>query len=99
MLSMIRRGASSSSTRRRRTVLEAEVRELRRKKDILLMTHIVLGYPSFDACRRLVAQMVDNGVDLMELQIPFSEPIADGPVILHANQKALAAGSTVDRCL
>jgi tryptophan synthase alpha chain len=35
----------------------------------------------------------------MELQIPFSEPIADGPVILRANQQALAAGSTVDRCL
>jgi tryptophan synthase alpha chain len=34
----------------------------------------------------------------MELQIPFSEPIADGPVILHANQRALAAGSTVERC-
>jgi tryptophan synthase alpha chain len=80
-------------------VLEAEIRRLRRDKEILLMTHIVLGYPSFDASRRIVEQMVRAGVDLMELQIPFSEPIADGPVILHANQKALAAGSTVDRCL
>jgi tryptophan synthase alpha chain len=80
-------------------VLEAEIRRRRRHKDILLMTHIVLGYPSFDASRRIVEQMVRAGVDLMELQIPFSEPIADGPVILHANQKALAAGSTVDRCL
>ena len=35
--------------------------------------------------------MVEAGVDLMELQIPFSEPIADGPVILRANQEALAA--------
>jgi tryptophan synthase alpha chain len=43
--------------------------------------------------------MVEGGVDLMELQIPFSEPIADGPVILHANQEALAAGATVQRCL
>jgi tryptophan synthase alpha chain len=63
------------------------------------MTHIVVGYPSFDGALRLVEQMVDAGVDLMELQIPFSEPIADGPVILHANQQALAAGSTVERCL
>jgi tryptophan synthase alpha chain len=63
------------------------------------MTHIVLGYPSFDACRRVVEQMAEAGVDLMELQIPFSEPIADGPVILHANQKALAAGATVEKCL
>jgi tryptophan synthase alpha chain len=63
------------------------------------MTHIVVGYPSFDGALRLVEQMVDAGVDLMELQIPFSEPIADGLVILHANQQALAAGSTVERCL
>jgi tryptophan synthase alpha chain len=34
----------------------------------------------------------------MELQIPFSEPLADGPVILHANQRALAAGATVQGC-
>jgi tryptophan synthase alpha chain len=40
----------------------------------------------------IVRTMVDAGVDLMELQIPFSEPIADGPVILKANQQALANG-------
>ena len=79
-------------------MLEAEIRRRLRDKPILLMTHIVLGYPSFDDCRRIVSAMVEAGVDLMELQIPFSEPMADGPVILHANQKALAAGSTVDRC-
>jgi tryptophan synthase alpha chain len=79
-------------------VLEDEIRRRRRDKPILLMTHIVLGYPSFEASRRIVGAMVDAGVDLMELQIPFSEPIADGPVILHANQRALAAGSTVERC-
>ncbi len=80
-------------------MLEAEIQQRKQKRDILLMTHIVLGYPSFDACRRVVSEMVEAGVDLMELQIPFSEPIADGPVILHANQKSLAAGSTVERCL
>jgi len=79
-------------------VLEAEIRKRREKKDILLMTHIVLGYPSMDASRKIAHQMVEAGVDLMELQIPFSEPIADGPVILHANQRALAAGATVDGC-
>ena len=63
------------------------------KRDILLMTHIVLGYPSYEASLDIVAAMVDAGVDLMELQIPFSEPIADGPVILHANQRALASGT------
>ncbi len=78
-------------------MLEAYIREQREKKDILLMTHIVLGYPSFDASLEIVHAMVEAGVDLMELQIPFSEPIADGPVILHANQQALASGAKVQR--
>jgi tryptophan synthase alpha chain len=62
------------------------------------MTHIVLGYPNFESSIRIVDAMVEAGVELIELQIPFSEPMADGPVILHANQRALEAGATVDRC-
>jgi tryptophan synthase alpha chain len=63
------------------------------------MTHIVIGYPTLEASMEIVRTMVAAGVDLMELQIPFSEPIADGPVILKANQQALANGTTVDQCL
>jgi tryptophan synthase alpha chain len=80
-------------------MLESYLRSRREQREILLMTHIVLGYPSFDDSLRVVESMVEAGVDLMELQIPFSEPIADGPVILHANQIALAHGSRVERCL
>jgi tryptophan synthase alpha chain len=79
-------------------MLEARIRDARAKKPVLLMTHIVIGYPSFEASLQVVDAMVQAGVDLMELQIPFSEPMADGPVILAANQKALAQGSTVERC-
>lgn len=63
------------------------------------MTHMVMGYPSFEVSAELVDTMVAAGVDLMELQIPFSEPIADGPVILNANQRALATGATVAKCM
>ena len=80
-------------------MLEAEINRRRQQQDILLMTHIVLGYPSLAASRDIAHAMVDAGGDMMELQIPFSEPIADGPVILHANQRALAAGITVEACL
>jgi hypothetical protein len=80
-------------------MLEEYVRARSRPGRIALMTHIVVGYPSLDASMRIVETMVNAGVDLMELQIPFSEPIADGPVILRANAEALAAGSTVQRCL
>ncbi len=79
--------------------LEDNIRERLRGKDLLLMTHIVLGYPSLDVNREVVAQMVAGGVDLIEMQIPFSEPMADGPVIIKANQESLASGCTVRQCL
>jgi len=80
-------------------MLEAYIRNRLRQHKILLMTHLILGYPSFEASWRIIENMVAADVDLMELQIPFSEPIADGPVILNANQAALAGGVTVRRSL
>ncbi|MBG0778507.1 MAG: tryptophan synthase subunit alpha [Desulfotignum balticum] len=80
-------------------MLESYIRDKQKQKDLLLMTHIVMGYPSFDDSHAMVKHMVAAGVDLMELQIPFSEPMADGPVILKANQKALEQGATVAKCL
>ena len=79
--------------------LEKTIRESLKKKEILLMTHIVLGYPSFEDSFRIIEAMVEAGVDLLELQIPFSEPLADGPVILRASQKALKSGARVKTCL
>ncbi len=79
-------------------ILEQQLRKQLDTKDILLITHIVLGYPSFDVNREVIQQMVTNGVDCIEMQIPFSEPMADGPVILKANQDSLAAGTTVEEC-
>jgi len=75
------------------------LRRQKAEKDILLMTHLVLGYPSFEVNREVIEQMVANGVDLIEMQIPFSEPMADGPVILKANQNAIENGAKVRDCL
>lgn len=80
-------------------MLESYIRNQLKKKDILLMTHIVLGYPDFETSVALAKTMVAAGVDIMELQIPFSEPIADGPMILQANERALQNGATVNDCL
>jgi len=79
--------------------LSQAIHRARADKDILLMTHLVLGYPSFAVNRRVIEQMVAAGVDIIELQIPFSEPVADGPVILRANQEAIASGVRVRDCL
>lgn len=79
--------------------LENEIRAALARKKLLLMTHLVLGYPSFEVNRAVIRQMVENGVDLIEMQIPFTEPMADGPVILKANQAAIESGAKVRECL
>jgi len=78
--------------------LQKDLEQRLQQKPILLMTHLVLGYPSLEINREVIRQMAENGVDCIELQIPFSEPMADGPVILKANQDALAAGIRVKDC-
>ena len=60
------------------------------------MTHAVTGYPSLEDNWRMLEAMQAAGVDLVELQMPFSEPIADGPAFIRANQDALDAGLVPD---
>ena len=74
------------------TPLEAYIRQRRQHKKLLLMTHAVVGYPSLDANMAMLEAMQRAEVDLVELQLPFSEPIADGSVFVRANQRALEAG-------
>jgi tryptophan synthase alpha chain len=62
------------------------------KRKILLMTHVVVGYPSLEANWKMLEAMGETDVDLVELQMPFSEPSADGPLFVKANQEALRNG-------
>ena len=61
--------------------------------------YITAGDPSPDLTPSLVAAMVRGGVDLIELGVPFSDPIADGPVIQRGAARALAAGTTLAKVL
>jgi len=79
------------------TPLETYIRQRRQHKELLLMTHAVVGYPSLDANMAMLETMQRADVDLVELQLPFSEPIADGPVFVRANQRALEAGMNWER--
>jgi tryptophan synthase alpha subunit len=64
-----------------------------------LMTHVVLGYPSLEKSIELVQVMAENGAAIIELQIPFSDPMADGPSIMGACEHALSEGVTPLHCL
>lgn len=78
--------------------LEEILRDKLKEKKLLLMTHMVVGYPSLDDNRKMLDVMSEVGADVVELQFPFSDPVADGPVFQKANQMALDGGMTVDRC-
>ena len=58
---------------------------------------ITCGDPDLETTKAAVREMVKNGADLIELGIPFSDPTAEGPVIMHADQVALEAGTTTDK--
>lgn len=61
---------------------------------INIMTHVVAGYPTMSECENIVLAMAEAGVSFIEVQIPFSDPIADGPTIMQANEKAILNGVT-----
>jgi len=64
----------------------------------MIMTHVVCGYPSFEDNWKELEIMQEFGVDLVELQFPFSEPSADGPLFVKANQEAISNGVHVEDC-
>ena len=58
---------------------------------------VTAGDPTLDVTKEIVIEMEKRGADIIELGIPFSDPIAEGPVIQEANERALAAGCTIDK--
>src|SRR3989441_3343239 len=74
-------------------------RLLRVDKRPALIAYITAGDPTPDRTPALVAALERGGVDLIELGVPFSDPIADGPVIQRAAARALEAGTTVPKVL
>ena len=64
-----------------------------------LMPYLMGGFPDLEASRAVGEACIDAGADLLELGIPFSDPLSDGPVIHAAATQALAAGATLDGVL
>ncbi len=79
--------------------IEKMISERKQVKKILLMTHQIIGYPDFETNEQAIACFYRNGVDLIELQIPFSDPVADGPLFVKSNQAVLDKGVKVRQCL
>ncbi len=72
---------------------------LRRAGRTALMPFLTMGYPHRESALELVPALVEAGADLIELGVPFSDPLADGATIQAASQQALANGMTPALCL
>jgi tryptophan synthase alpha chain len=64
-----------------------------------LMPYFTAGFPDFDTSAAVLRAIIEAGADLIELGIPFSDPLADGPTIQHASQVALESGMTLEKSL
>lgn len=69
--------------------------ELNEKGRIALVTYITAGDPSLEITEDIVVQLEKSGADIIELGVPFSDPMADGPAIQLASERALKAGTTL----
>jgi tryptophan synthase alpha chain len=71
--------------------------ELRERKEGALICYVMAGDPSAEATGEIVKALADGGADIIELGFPFSDPVADGPTIQAAGQRALAVGMDTQR--
>jgi tryptophan synthase alpha chain len=69
--------------------------ELLHAGELGLVAYLTAGDPSLETTREVVLAAADAGADVIELGVPFSDPIADGPVIQRASERALRAGATL----
>lgn len=70
-----------------------------KKEKAAFIPYMVSGYPTFEESKRVAKILVDCGADLIELGVPFSDPLADGPTIQAAGQKALENGINLEKCI
>ena len=66
--------------------------ELKERRETGLIAYLTAGYPTEDESRRLFNAAAESGADILEIGIPFSDPVADGPVIQESSQQALKNG-------
>ena len=69
----------------------------KRKNERVVNIYCTAGYPQLDSTLRIMKALQDNGADMIELGMPYSDPLADGPVIQHSSTIAIANGMTIKK--
>jgi len=75
--------------------IQGKFRSLAEAGELGLIAYITAGDPSLEASARIVIAAAEAGADIIELGVPFSDPVADGPVIQRASERALRSGTTL----
>ena len=84
-----------SATLSNSTRISNRFAELRASGELGIVAYITAGDPSFDATLKYVLALAEAGADVIELGVPFSDPLADGPTIQRASERALKAGASL----
>lgn len=79
--------------------IDKKFRKLKSMNQKALICYIVAGYPDIRTSEDIITSLINGGADIIEIGIPFSDPIADGSTIQDAIQNSLTSGTTPDMCL
>ncbi len=79
--------------------IDAAFRDLRTQGRTGLVTYVTAGDPDLERSRDILVRLDRAGADVLEVGVPFSDPLADGPVIQRATERAIASGTTLDKVL
>ena len=79
--------------------IDSKFNELKSKNQKALICYVVAGYPDIKTSEHIINSLINGGADIIEIGIPFSDPIADGSTIQDAIQSSLMSGTTPDMCL
>lgn len=79
--------------------IKSKFDELNQKNKAGLVTYITAGDPSLDYTKDIILNLENSGADLIELGIPFSDPMADGPAIQLASERSIKQGTTLTKVL
>lgn len=79
--------------------IEQKMQTLKERGEKAFITYMTAGLPDMEGCKELVKTQEEAGIDVLELGIPFSDPVADGPVIQNASYKSIQLGTNLKKVL
>lgn len=77
--------------------IEAKLAALKEQGEKALIIYMTAGLPDFEGCKALIRAQEEAGTDIIELGVPFSDPVADGPVIQNASYHSILQGTTLKK--